>query len=116
MRETAATTGASLSSIARLRRLNVWVLIGITILALPIYALLALTLLFCDAPGAWCQNNANIKLIYLFGLLVPFAIWSGLLVGAIRKRPWPVAVWAGGGLLLVMVGAVAWLIILAALS
>ena len=114
MEETAATKGASLSGITRLRRLNFWVLIGITVLALPIYALLALALLFCDAPGAWCQNSTNINLICIFGVWVPFATWLGLLVGAIRKRPWRIAVWAGGGFLLLMVGTVAWLIVLAA--
>lgn len=108
--------GASPSGITRLRRFNFWILIGITILAVPIYALLTLTLLFCDAPGAWCQNSTNINLIYVFGVWAPFVIWLGLLVGAIRKRPWPLAFWAGGGLLLLMAGAVAWLIVLAALS
>ena len=100
----------------RLRKANFWILIGITILALPIYALLMLVLLFCDAPGAWCQADANINLIYIFGVILPFAIWFGLLVGALRKRPWRAAVWAGAFLLVLMTGAAIWLAVLAGVS
>ena len=115
MEQAAEITRMSNRGSTRWRKFNLWILLGITSLALPIYALLALAMLFCDAPGAWCQDSANINLIYDFGILGPFAIWLILLIGAIRKRPWVVAVWAGGALLLVMVCAIAWLLVLAAL-
>jgi len=88
----------------RLHKLNLGFLIGISALSLPIYGLLAIVLAFCDSPGAWCANPTNLRWLALFAWWIPLAIWLALLVGVIRKKPWRVAVWAGGALFTVMAG------------